>query len=363
MVEGSSQRILIVDDEGPIRDMVERSLRQAGYACLAQADSTAAARRRLAEEGPFAVVILDILMPGEPGTALLKELVRLAPQTATIMATGAGGVETAVEALKMGAYDYLLKPLMPDAVRIAVARAMRKRMLEIELVGRRDRIERLVRERTKDLQATRHALLRALCHMAEFRDAETGAHLRRMPEYARVLASDLAQNSAYAGMITDAFITRLAESAPLHDIGKVGVPDSVLLKPGRLTHVELEQVKLHTVRGRDICAAVKKELGQEASSFIDVATEVAYSHHERWDGSGYPEGCTGAEAPLSGRIVHVADFYDACRSPRVYRPEPIPRERVVEMIKQGRGTHFDPEVADAFMRTAHRFVAIEESLD
>jgi len=363
VVEDRRQPILIVDDEGPVRDVIERYLRQAGYSEFAQADSVAAARRRLAEDGPFAAVILDIRMPGEPGMALLKDLVRLAPHTVTVMATGAGGVETAIEALKMGAYDYLVKPFIPDAVRIAVARALRKRLLEVEALKRRQRVEQLVRDRTKELEATRQALLRALCNMAEFRDAETGAHLHRIPEYARILAMDLAQNSAYADRITDGFIARLVESAPLHDIGKVGVPDNVLLKPGKLTASEFEQVKLHTVRGRDICMAVKNELGDDASSFIDVAIEVTYSHHERWDGEGYPEGCKGTLTPLSGRIVHLADFYDACRSPRVYRPEPIPRGQVIEMVEQGRGKHFDPEIADAFARNVDRFAAVEGSYD
>lgn len=353
-------RILIVDDEPDIRDVIERSLRQAGYHEIGQADCVATARRRITRDGPFALVILDILMPDESGIELLTELAPLTPHTVTVVATGVTEIRTAVRALKAGAYDYLMKPFIPDAIQLAVARALRKRLLELDALEQWERIEQLVQDRTDALEATRHALLDSLCNMAEFRDVETGAHLRRMPEYARVLALDLAQNSAYADLITEEFVARLVESAPLHDIGKVGVPDNILLKPGPLTPEEFEQVKSHTVRGRDICQAVKQQLGEERSSFIDVAVEVTYSHHEQWDGRGYPEGCVGAEEPLSGRIVHLADFYDACRSPRVYRPEPIPRAKVIQMIKQERGGHFDPKVTDSFVRTLDQFAAIEE---
>lgn len=365
MTDMNCRRILIVDDESSVRDVIERSLREAGFREVVQADSVASAERAMKGEGSFALVILDIRMPGEPGLELLKRLAPLAPRTVVIMATGSSGIETAIEALKMGAYDYLVKPLIPDAVQLAVARALRKRLLELKEVERRGRIEKLVRDRTRALEATRHALLNALCHMAEFRDAETGAHLRRMPEYARVLALALAQGSAYADQITEGFIARLAESAPLHDIGKVAVPDAILLKPGELTPEEFGQVKLHTVRGRDICLLVKRHVGEVegASSFIDVALEVTYSHHERWDGRGYPEGRAGADTPLSGRILHLADFYDACRSARVYRPLPIPRENVVELVRDGRGADFDPVVADAFLRNLDQFVEVEQISD
>ncbi len=363
MSQDEGRKILIVDDESSVRRVIERSLRQAGYAEIAHAASVPSAREAIQRQGPFALVILDIGMPGEPGTTLLAELAPSAPRTVAIMATGSGDIETAVQALKMGAYDYLLKPLIPDAIRIAVARALRKRLLELDALEHRDRIEKLVRDRTNALEATRHALLQALCHMAEFRDAETGAHLRRMPEYARTLALELGRNSSYADQITEPFVSRLVESAPLHDIGKVGVPDSVLLKPAKLTPSEFQQVKLHTLRGRDVCLSVKNHVGGEASSFIDTAVEVTYGHHEQWDGEGYPEGRKGADCPLSARIVHLADFYDACRSPRVYRPEPLPRDVVIAMIRDARGASFDPEIADAFARCTDRFEAVETLSD
>jgi len=355
----AGQRILIVDDERAVRDIISRSLEKVGHKGVRQAESVAQARQRIAEDGPFALVLLDIRMPGEPGTKLLDELAPLVPHTVVIMATGSADIDTAVAALKAGAYDYLVKPLIADAVQLAVARALRKRRFELAALERQKRVQAVALERAAALQVTRHALLEALCHMAEFRDAETGAHLRRIPEYTRILARDMAQNSPYADRITERFIARVVESSPLHDIGKVAVPDAVLLKPGPLSSDEFRQIALHTVYGRDICLSVKSRIGRERSSFIDAAVEITASHHERWDGTGYPQGLEGADIPLAGRIVHLADFYDACRSPRVYRPEPIPRDEVVKAVLESRGRALDPAVVDAFERTIDQFAEVE----
>jgi len=353
-------RILIVDDEKSVRDVVAASLRRIGYGEPVQADCVAEARERLQTSGPFDLVILDIRMPGEDGLSLLRDLVRLAPQTVVIMASGLRDLDTAVDVLKAGAYDYLLKPLSPDVVQHAVARALRKRRLEIMALEHRENLERSVSENREALEATRQALLIGLCQMVEFRHKETGAHLQRMPEYVHVLTLDMAQNSPYADRIDGEFVASIVASAPLHDIGKVAVPDLILLKPGKLTPDEFEQVKRHTVWGRDICLNVKASLGTASSSFADMAIEVTYGHHERWDGTGYPEGRAGSHIPLSSRIVHVADFFDACRSSRVYRPEPIPLDTVIEMISEGAGSDFDPHVVESFHRTLDQFVAIEQ---
>jgi putative two-component system response regulator len=334
-----------------------------GYDNCAEADSVPAARRVIREEGPFALVILDLHMPGESGFELLSELAPLAPDTVVIMATGMAESNLAVDSLRSGAYDFLLKPLQPAAIQIAVGRALRKRRLELEEQARHDAVREMVKARTQALEATRSALLLALCHMAEFRDPETGAHLRRIPAYARILGEQMARNSPYAGQIDEEFLARLEESAPLHDIGKVSIPDSVLLKPGRLEAEEFEQIKKHTVRGREVCLAVRQSLGggqEDAGAFIDMAVDITYGHHECWGGTGYPRGAKGVDIPLSARIVQVADFYDACRSPRVYRPDPIDRDKVFSMIRQRAGTQFDPEVAAAFEHSKEQFIAIED---
>jgi len=354
-------RILVVDDSPSVRDIIMRSLQQVGYGDVRGAASVAEARERIATEGPFDLVILDIRMPGQSGMELLRQLAPLAPKTAVIMATAVADIETAVAALRLGAYDYVLKPLLPEAIQLSVARALRKRRLELQELERSEQIETLVRERTKALQATQQALLSAMCHMAEFRDPPTGAHLQRVVAYARTLAVELARNSPYAGRIDEAFIAHLTESAPLHDIGKVGVPDRILLKPGKLTPEEFEQMKLHTVYGETICRLVRDRLGSQSAGFIDMAIEVAGSHHEAWDGSGYPAGFVGQEIPLSARIVRLADFYDACRSPRVYRPQPLSREQVMSMVREGAGSMFDPEIVAAFDRSVDKFAEIDEA--
>ena len=359
MVDAHACPILIVDDEKSVRDVIEASLRRVGYTMLFQAESVEQARRLMKTDGAFAIVLLDIRLPQEDGMAFLRDLALRAPHTAVIMATGLMDIATAVEALRAGAYDYLVKPLRPDAVQLAVARALRRRRLELDALQRREQIEQVIAERTEALEATRHAVLMGLCQMVEFRDAETGAHLRRLPEYARVLALDMMQNSPYAGLIDETFVERLVESAPLHDIGKVAVPDKVLLKPDKLTPEEFEQVKLHTTSGRDVCLSVKNTLRSDQSSFVDMAIDITHSHHERWDGRGYPEGRAGTDVPLSSRIVHLVDFFDACRSSRVYRADPIPLDEVVAMIRDGSGTDFDPHVVDSFMRCLDKILAIE----
>jgi putative two-component system response regulator len=361
MQTSQREHILIVDDEPDVRRVIERSLRRAGYRRIAHADSVGLAREKIAAEGPFALVVLDILMPGEPGTNLLHELAGQAPDTVVIVATGVAAIQTAVHALKAGAYDYLVKPLIPEGVQLAVGRALRRRWLEIEERKRRDHIAQLVEERTAVLERTRRALLESLCDMAEFRHAETGAHLRRVPAYARAIAGDMARRGKGPRVITSDFVEHLSESAPLHDIGKVAVPYKILLKPGPLDAEEFEQVKEHTTIGARMCESVKARLGEE-SAFIDMAIDVTRSHHERWDGEGYPAGTAEWETPLCGQIVHLVDFYDACRSPRVYRREPIPRDEVVEMIEQGGGAQFAPDLVEAFLRLREEFAELEEGI-
>jgi putative two-component system response regulator len=196
--------------------------------------------------------------------------------------------------------------------------------------------------------------------LAEYRDPETGGHIRRTQHYVRILAEHLKTHPKFRERLTDTAIELLVKSAPLHDIGKVGVRDNILLKPGELTEAEFEEMKQHTVYGRDAILASEKKLGQD--SFLSVAREIAYSHQEKWDGTGYPQGLKGEEIPLFGRLMAVADVYDALISKRVYKP-PYPHETAVAMIREGRGTHFDPDVVDAFLDLSDEFrkIALENA--
>jgi putative two-component system response regulator len=320
----------------------------------------------LKEDGPFDLLISDIRMPGDSGLVLLKEVAPLAPDTVVIMVSGVDEVQVAVETLQSGAYDYILKPFSVSNIQLAVGRTLRRRQLEIDNRNFRTHLEEMVKSKTQELNvrisalsATRHAMLRGLCRMAEFRHPETGAHLDRIAVYSVTLAKQLQRDSAYAPMITDTLVGNLFESAPLHDIGKVGIKDAILLKPSKLTPEEFEAIKLHTTMGCDIMKSIKHEMGEVEGSYIEMAIEVVLSHHEHWDGGGYPQGLSCGEIPLSARIVALADVYDACRSSRVYRPEPLPREQVIRLIEKNAGRAFDPVVVQAFLRSKEEFIDIE----
>ena len=196
----------------------------------------------------------------------------------------------------------------------------------------------------------------AMGSLAETRDNETGNHIRRTQNYVKVLAAKLKDNPKFAATLDATTIEMYYKSAPLHDIGKVGIPDSILLKPGKLTPEEFEIMKTHTTLGRDAIIAAEKLL-DAPSSFLRYAREIAYSHQEKWDGSGYPEGMVGPLIPLSARLMAVADVYDALISKRVYKPA-MPHEKAVQIIREGRGQHFDPDIVDTFLEIADEFRTI-----
>ena len=224
-----------------------------------------------------------------------------------------------------------------------------------------NKLERLVQERTQELQEVQDITIRAMASLAEARDNETGNHIRRTQEYVRILAEWLKGQKKYAGVLDGHTIELLRKSAPLHDIGKVGIPDSILLKPGKLTDAEFSVMKLHPRIGHDaICTAeinggISGKTGD--NSFLRFAREIALGHHEKWDGSGYPQGLGGTGIPLSARLMAVADVYDALISRRPYK-EPFSHEAAVGMIRNGRASHFDPDVVDAFLARAEEFRAV-----
>ena len=236
-------------------------------------------------------------------------------------------------------------------------------LIHIRMVNE-NKLERLVRQRTQELQEVQDITIRAMASLAEARDNETGNHIRRTQEYVRVLAEWLQRQRKYASVLDRQVIDLLRKSAPLHDIGKVGIPDSILLKPGKLTEAEFAVMKLHPSIGHDAirAAEVSGEIGNTSgeNSFLRFAREIAYGHHEKWDGSGYPQGLVGSDIPLSARLMAVADVYDALISRRPYK-EPFSHEAAVEMILKGRGSHFDPDVVDAFLARVEDFRAVAKS--
>ena len=216
-----------------------------------------------------------------------------------------------------------------------------------------------IEKRVREIAAVQDVSILALTSLAEKRDSETGNHLRRTQRYVKTLAQQLRLLPKYAHKLDDKTIEMLYKSAPLHDIGKVGIPDSILLKPGKLTPQEMVIMKTHTTLGRDAIQQAEEMLGTPAE-YLRIAKEIAYSHQEKWDGSGYPEGFKGEEIPLSARLMSLADVYDALISRRVYR-EKMATEAVEKIILEGRGTHFDPDVVDAFVQRADEFRRISET--
>jgi putative two-component system response regulator len=219
-------------------------------------------------------------------------------------------------------------------------------------------LEQKVEERTKELALTQDVTIQSLATLAETRDNETGGHILRTQNYVMLLAFNLMRKPGYKNRLDIPTAKLLNKSAPLHDIGKVGVADSILLKPGKLTPEEFEQMKKHTILGRDALLKAEKSLG--TTSFLRVAREIAYTHHEKWDGTGYPEGISGEAIPVSGRLMAIADVYDALICKRVYKP-PFPHKKAAAIIKEGKGTHFCPDAVGAFEELEERFrqVALE----
>ena len=218
-----------------------------------------------------------------------------------------------------------------------------------------------MQERTRELALTQDVTIQSLASLAETRDSETGGHIRRVQHYVRVLADRLMTHPRFFETLNEETVDLLYKSAPLHDIGKVGVPDAILLKPGKLTEEEFDEMKKHTTYGRDALVAAEEAFAVEKeSSFLLLAREIAYTHQEKYDGSGYPEGVSGDDIPVSGRLTAVADVYDALISKRVYKA-PCTHSKAVAIILEGKGQHFDPDIADAFEQLQEEFrqIALE----
>ncbi len=226
------------------------------------------------------------------------------------------------------------------------------------LVSIRQRNKKIIKKNDQLLQ-TETVTIFALAYQAEIRDGETGKHLDRTSRYVKILAEELSQLPKYKSYLTDSYIVDIVKATPLHDIGKVGIPDSILKKPGKLTEEEFEIIKKHCEYGANILETAEKKL--EFESFLRVGVKLVMSHHERWDGSGYPQGLKGAEIPLSARIMSLADVYDALRSKRCYK-KAISHEETCLIIKREKGKQFDPVIIDAFLRLEQEFLEISENL-
>ena len=352
-------RVLIVDDEDLIRRMLARLLKRAGHD-IELAESARAARVRLEAE-TFDLVLSDVDLPGESGLDLVRYVLLHHPSTAAVMVTGVDDPTIAEAALDIGAYGYIIKPFETNEVLINVENALRRRTLEIENRNHRNRLESLVADRTAELERTIDALetiieelrgsreetIQRLALAAEFRSDETAFHIRRMSLYCELLAKRIGMSERHAELI------RIA--SPMHDIGKIGTPDSILMKRGRLTPDEFEIMKRHAEIGYRILVGSSSEM-------LMLAADIAWTHHEKWDGSGYPRGLVGEEIPLEGRITALCDVFDALTTARCYKPA-FTVEDSRALMDAGRGSHFDPELYDVFWEHIDEILAIKRLYD
>ncbi len=348
--------ILIVDDTPDNIMLLSRLLKDKYNTKVATNGTTALA---IAASSPdLDLILLDVMMPDVDGYETCRQL-KANPVTANIpviFLTAKGLVEDEAMGLTMGAVDYLTKPISPPILFARVATQLTLKNARELLQNQNEYLEQKVVERTRQLSLMQDATIMAMATMAETRDNETGNHIRRTQNYVQALARQLAPHPRFSSVLTEKNIELLFKCAPLHDIGKVGIPDRILLKPGKLDSDEFEIMKLHTVYGRDTIMIVEKFIGG-SNDFLTFAREIAHSHQEKWDGSGYPENLVGEAIPVSARLMAVADVYDALISKRVYKPA-FSHQEAMDIMKKGRGTHFDPDILDAFFTIEGRFAQI-----
>lgn len=347
------QKVLIIDDMPENIQTLMETLKQ-DYKIVAAINGQKGLQLA-ASNPPPDIILLDVMMPGLDGYQVCTKLKedRHTKDIPVIFITAMSDEDDEQKGLNLGAVDYITKPFRPGLVKSRIKN-------HLELKRHRDKLEELVLQRTRELMLSQDATINSLATLAEYRDPETGGHIKRTQNYVKILAEKLRDHPKFQGYFDDKTIEQLFKSAPLHDIGKVGVPDGILLKPGKLTEVEFAAMKMHTVYGRDTIFRVELEMEDVEASFLRFAREIAYSHQEKWDGSGYPQGLKGEEIPVSGRIMALADVYDALISRRIYKV-PFPHSQACEIIKQGRGSHFDPDMVDAFLKYHELFrkIAIE----
>jgi len=329
--------ILIVDDDRQVREVLHQIFMSAGYNCLLANDGREGVEVFKAGRPPL--IVTDLKMPVMTGIELLQQVRAIDGDVAVIVLTGAADVKIAIESLKLGAYDFIMKPVNVDELLIAADRAFERRQLLIERREYHELLERRVVEATRDLasayrqlQETYHATLEALGSALDTRDIGTEAHSRRVHGYALATAREHG--------VPEADLTDLAHGVLLHDIGKIGIPDAILLKPGPLTPEEWQIMRRHPEIGKALI---------EKIPFLRGAVPIVFAHHEKWDGSGYPRGLRGADIPLGARIFMVVDAFDAITFDRPYsRAKPFDVAKAE--IKRCAGTHFDPAVVESFFR-------------
>lgn len=356
-MDKENPRILVVDDENFYIDVLVNLL-QEDYRVSVAKNGEAALKRAFSTTPPD-LILLDVIMPGIDGYEVCRQL-KADKRTAdipVIFLTVKSEVDDEILGFEIGAVDYITKPMSPPIVRSRVKNHLMLTQARQILEDQKKYLEQQVIARTQEVCRTQDVAIYCMASLAETRDNETGNHIRRTQYYIRILSEFLREHPAFRDYLDSKTIDLLYKSAPLHDIGKVGVPDSVLLKPGKLNEQEWWQMKQHPRLGHEALLSAEQELG--TTTFLQVAREIALSHHEKWDGNGYPFGLKGEEIPIPGRLMAIADVYDALISKRVYK-EAFSHEESVELILSENGTHFEPVIVDAFKQLQHEFKLIAE---
>ncbi|CAM3889126.1 HD-GYP domain-containing protein [Arcobacter cloacae] len=304
------------------------------------------------------LILLDIMMPVLNGYDVLKKIKenQKLQNIPVVFLTAKSSVEDEKLGFDLGANDYITKPISPPILLSRVKTQLENKAISDFLRDKNEFLEKEIEKRTKDIIAIQNVTIFAMASLAETRDNETGNHIKRTSNYVKILAKKLQNHPKFRAYLTDEMIDTLYKSAPLHDIGKIGIPDHILLKPAKLTPEEFEIMKTHTTLGKEAIEHAEKELGYEVD-FLKTAKEIAYSHQEKYDGSGYPLGLKGDEIPISARLMCIADVYDALRSKRIYK-DSFDLQTTLKIMKEGKGTHFDPDMVDAFLEIHNEFEVI-----
>jgi putative two-component system response regulator len=356
--------VLVLDDDSASLALLQELLALSGFQVFTAGEGRAGIEVFVRSRPEL--VITDIRMPHMDGLEFLQSIREVDEITPVIVVTGHGDLNYAMKALRRGAYDFLLKPINPDLMLNAARKAVEHCRLKRFEQDHRRLLEQEVANRTRELARTNEFLRKvqassvfALAKLAESRDGETGYHLTRMQAYCRALSRELVRHKRFQKAMTEQFVEDLVQCSVLHDVGKVAIPDSILFNPRKFGIDEFEIMKQHAIHGGKALEEAAKEIGDE-QSYLSLGKDVAYYHHEHWDGTGYPFGLKGEEIPLAARIVAIADVYDALTSERRYKLA-FTHVEAVRMIAGLKGRQFDPELVDAFLEVAEEFRSIRDS--
>jgi putative two-component system response regulator len=345
-LRGDDERVLIVDAEPSSQSALLEVLEKAGYRCEVAQDAHSA--RVLCAAEDFELVVADVDLPDDAGLGLIEFILAESPSTATVTVMGMDEAELADRAIELGTYSYLIKPFNPNQVLIAARNALQRRKLELENRAHRETLEQIVRARTAALErsATRLKLsreetVRRLSRAVEYRDEETGGHTERMSAYSALLAGKLGLD-----------VESIRIASPMHDVGKVALPDNLLLRPGALDDEERAEMERHTWIGYQILAG-------SGSALLELGATIALTHHEKWDGTGYPRQLSGSAIPMEGQVAAVADVFDALTSDRPYR-RAFSLDETIRIMRGERSKHFDPRLVDLFFENVDQLLEIRD---